>query len=77
MKQIEKGIPIQKNRPGPKRKYPFLEMEIGESFVSDTSGINASVVAGHGTERYSPRRFTGRKIADGPDAGKYRVWRIE
>jgi len=37
--KIEKGVPIPRKR-GEKSKYPFFEMEVGDSFVVPVAGSN-------------------------------------
>ena len=72
MTKVESGIPIPTTR---KTKYPWLQMEIGDSFTVNASYNNnagkiRSAAAGAG-RRYK-RRFTIRTIDDGQTI---RVWR--
>ena len=65
---IERGLPM----PPPRTKYPFLEMEVGDSFAAPLASRNiissraSSIGARHG------REFVSRKISD----GQVRVWRV-
>lgn len=68
---IEKGIPLPSRQVA--RKYPFDEMEVGDSFfVTDVSVVLLHAHA----RRHSPRRFTCRTVVEGDIKG-VRVWRIE
>ena len=67
--RIDKNIPI----PAAKSKYPFREMEVGDSFLCPKeSGKNIYSAAGQANARIKGRRFIVRKTDDG-----YRVWRVE
>lgn len=67
--KIEQNITIPEKFFKNHRKYPWLEMEIGESFfVPKTSFPHAAGA----TKRYAPRRFTTRREKNG-----IRVWRIK
>lgn len=68
---VEKGIPLPVRQVA--KKYPFEEMDIGDSFfVTD-----ASVALIHANaRRYAPMRFTCRTVFEG-DVKGIRVWRIE
>jgi hypothetical protein len=62
---IEKGVPI----PG---RFPFGQMEVGDSFVITTKRSTAAVAA----RRYGDKhkmKFVTRKMPD----GTVRCWRIE
>ena len=65
---IEKGVPLPPRR-GPVSKYPFAEMEVGDSFVTDIMSIRGT--AKQAAARYG-KKFTVRRVAEG-----FRVWRIE
>ena len=67
--QICKGVPTPTGR---RSKYPFRDMEIGDSFFSPGS----SVIGIHGcARRHRPKRFTCRSVDEDGVAG-IRVWRI-
>lgn len=77
--KIEKGIPAIKSYGGPgKSKFPFSNMEIGDSFfvpwgddpIKMRSVLSNAMAAFH--LRNKPKRFTSHKIEGG-----VRVWRIE
>ena len=69
--EIEKNIAIpkiDKTRVGRKTKYPFRQMEIGDSFVAPKNAISAA-------QTHSMRhkeKFATRTI----DADNIRIWRI-
>ena len=64
---------VEKNVPIPNR-YPFGEMEVGDSFAVPPSTSRNNVAAS--ASRYGDKhkmKFTVRKYKD----GAYRCWRIE
>ena len=64
---IEKNIPIQRGR----EKYPFLKMEIGDSFVfSGNRKVIGAAASWYGS-RYK-MKFTTRSVDGG-----VRVWRVK
>jgi hypothetical protein len=66
--QIEKNIPMPPTRI---KKYPFSEMEVGDSFLTEKCSVRASACAF--TERIDPeKKFATRKVECG-----FRVWRIK
>ena len=68
--EITKGLPTPRGR---RSKYPFRDMEIGDSFFAPGS----SVIGIHGcARRHRPMRFTCRSVVEDGVAG-IRVWRIE
>lgn len=68
--EITKGVPTPRGR---RSKYPFRDMEIGDSFFAPGS----SVIGIHGcARRHRPMRFTCRSVVEDGVAG-IRVWRIE
>lgn len=64
--KIEKDIPIPKNRR--KQKYPWHDMEVGDSFLIQRNTLSMGAV----NDRYSPKKFIARKVENG-----VRIWRIE
>ena len=67
---ITKGLPAPRGR---RAKYPFRDMEIGDSFFAPGS----SVIGIHGcARRHRPMRFTCRSVVEDGVSG-IRVWRIE
>ena len=61
---------IYRNIPMVKSKYPYLMMDIGESFVCD---YNAARSANQWMKRLKEnRKFAGRIEGD-----KFKIWRIE
>jgi hypothetical protein len=68
--QIEKGIPIpQSGSRTHARKYPFDEMEIGDSVLVEDDRVYSAVSV------YSKRN--GKKYATRKVEGGIRVWRIK
>ena len=67
--EITKGLPTPRGR---KSKYPFRDMEVGDSFFSPGN----SVIGIHGcARRHRPMKFTCRSVVEDGVAG-IRVWRI-
>lgn len=70
--KITKSVPIPTNAPGRKSKYPFMDMDVGDSFlVSGTCGKNLRAAATFTSSKYG-LKFTVRKVPGG-----HRCWRIE
>lgn len=68
---IDKGFPIPgPNAKGNNAKYPWAEMEVGDSFVMDRPQVHASKAA-VGYARRHGWKFATRKIDD----NHTRVWR--
>ena len=64
---VEKGVPVPPS--GQKKtKYPWRQMEVGDSFWCDKSGSHLMSMAA----RMLPMKFRTQKENDGT-----RVWRIE
>jgi hypothetical protein len=64
MPKIEKGIPL----PPPRRKYPWAECEIGDSFLGSLNAGGAM----DSWNRKHDSQFIGRKVGK-----KMRFWRIK
>lgn len=65
--KIEKDIPL----PEPKRrKYPWHEMEVGDSFIFPHK--HGQQYASVMSRRHSPKKYAARMVG-----GKYRIWRVE
>lgn len=64
--KIENGIPITSW--GSRTKYPFADMEVGDSFATDEKRVRAAV---HTWSLKHGREFVTRKQTD----GTIRVWR--
>lgn len=70
MYKIEKGVPLPKT--GDKSKYPFKEMEVGDSvFISDKTPEQLGGSMG------SARKATGFRFTARRENGGARVWRFE
>lgn len=69
--KIDKGVPIPAARWSTgKRKYPFPDMEIGDSFFTESS----QDTVGSSVTIYS--RFNNKKFTTRSENGGTRVWRI-
>jgi hypothetical protein len=75
MPEIEKGIPIPPRSSDARRKYPFVDMEVGDSAffpmgVDDFQKRKQVAASAHGCARDKGRKFTVRNVEGG-----VRVWR--
>ena len=66
---IEKGIPVAKARG--RKKYPFGDMEVGDSFLADMSQRQRLANAACFYGKRNNCRFTVRAVEGG-----IRVWRV-
>ena len=80
MIQIEKNIPMPEGRATGMR-YPYADMEVGDSFYVETNGTNELATARR--LRGSSHAFVNRKGGEGQkfsvrkmDNG-FRVWRVQ
>lgn len=70
--RVTNAVPMpRRNESGRRRKYPWLELEIGDSFLLDLQQHSAYAVAKNAGQRYG-RRFIAAKTPEG-----MRVWRAE
>lgn len=73
--EIEKTVPTPKTNGGrgAPRKYPFAEMEVGDSvfFEGERTG-GKPYIAAQTIGRQKGRKFSGRK-----EEGGLRIWRIK
>ena len=70
--KIDKNVPMPKGVRGPgKTKYPWREMEIGDSFLLPAECKYPDQFAGSPNKHMAPLRFAVRKTPEG-----YRLWRI-
>lgn len=68
---IEKGVPIPDRPRRGQQFYPWLEMEVGDSFMLRTNLLNnASATVRTANQRYAPKQFIYRRVAGG-----FRCWR--
>ena len=74
--QIEKGIEIPSGNQRTKgsTKYPFTEMEPGDSFVIEVADDKA---AGRKSSVYTTAKRAGVKVKVAKVEGGLRVWRVE
>jgi len=71
MVKIEDGIPVPPSGRGGRSKYPWLTLEVGQSFV-----ITESTIASSRTMATQAARNTGRKFKVAQIKGGARVWRV-
>ena len=75
MIKIDKGIPIPAHNKGPKPKYPFAQMSIGDSFFAAESRHALSAASYQRAKRHGGKFSLRATVEDGVTG--YRVWRIE
>ena len=68
MMKIDKNIPVPDEQ---RRKYPWREMEVGDSFAFPP-GLKTYEHVKQANGRYFPKKFVLRKMN-----GTYRCWRME
>ena len=69
--RIDTGIPVPRARGGHGLKYPFGQMQVGQSWLaSPDTGGNALRVRAHQCGREYGMKFVVRKTKEG-----FRVWR--
>jgi hypothetical protein len=69
---IEKGVPLPETPPRWKPRYPWREMEPGDSFFVPEGKLKSLQ-----SSAYKVGRDLGRKFAAHPEAGGVRVWRVK
>lgn len=75
MFEIEKGIKIPEDGNRRNRKYPFREMDVGDSFFvpcTDEEYRKIQSTIKSATRKITPNDFTVRKVENG-----VRCWRIK
>ena len=75
MIKIDKGIPIPAPNNGPKPRYPFAQMSVGDSFFAAKSRNTILASAWRHTKIHGGK-FTMRATVEDGVTG-CRVWRIE
>lgn len=70
MFKIEKGVPLPTGYA--QSKYPWHNMEVGDSFEFDQADYSRIRSAGHAWASRYGRKFKFRRIGD----GKCRCWRV-
>lgn len=75
MKPIDKNVPVAANGRRYRGKYPWDDMDVGDSF---TAGPNTSEINGaqRGASLHS-RNGSGKKYITRREGALVRVWRIE
>ena len=73
MFKVDKKVPLPAGYNGPNRRYPFHEMEVGDSFLIPGARVNHGVraTAYHFGRRHN-MKFTCRMVDEG-----MRVWRVK
>ena len=71
MIEIEKGIPLP-TRGAVRRKYPWAEMEVGDSFAAKFSSAGSAYATAKTGGLRNNMKFTARRI----EGDEYRIWRI-
>ena len=79
---IEKNIPITPKNPKfwrkPQLKYPFAQMEVGDSFFVECDKDDArNMQVNLGVMGRRENKSTGKKFTTRQSEGGVRVWRIE
>lgn len=75
MIKIEKGLPMPRpnKRHGGVRRYPWQEMEVGDSFFVPREGTSQKAIQALScvtSKRWAPKRWATRTMPGG-----FRVWR--
>ena len=77
MKKIDKNIPFEESMVLSKRKYPIIEMEVGDSFAftkEEKGGVHSSI---NWVMKKNPDSQKLWKIAKDPlDSSGFRAWRV-
>lgn len=75
--EIVKGIPIPRTRrTGGKYKYPWMEMEVGDSFAVDLGNVsNVQILAGRQNKRAIKGGRPERFLVASDYNRIYRCWR--
>lgn len=70
MFKIEKGIPLAARSRGREKIYPFSDMEIGDSFLTENKKVGRAAI------QFTKRRNNGWKFATRNEGNGVRIWRI-
>lgn len=70
MFKIEKGIPLAARSHGREKIYPFSDMEIGDSFLTENKKVGRAAI------QFTKRHNNGWKFATRKEGDGVRVWRI-
>lgn len=76
MYQIDSDVPVPSIRRG---KYPFAEMNVGDSFSIQVGKKNDAIALGTSARKFGATQTPKRRFVIRTDkaAGTVRVWRIE
>jgi hypothetical protein len=78
--KVEKGIPVPEHQ---LKKYPFDELEVGDSFLIKFSvdeaktAVRRMSVAKHRAQKKLNRKFVYRTVTKGTSGTDIRVWRTK
>ena len=72
MVRIAKHVPCPRNGAGAPPKYPWLKMQVEDSFLFPPQLLHPRVQASQANKRYAPRVFATRTTRKG-----VRCWRIK
>ena len=79
--KIDDDVPFTGSTPrGPKRKYPFAEMEVGQSFLVETTETEPHQVVMNRIRNavfHANNGKLGTRFTYAPWAGGIRVWRTK
>lgn len=70
MIKIEKGVELPDKSSGRPPKYPFAQLEVGDSFLADKK---VQTTLGGYRRRHPEKKFVTRKVTE----DKVRVWRTQ
>jgi hypothetical protein len=74
MREIDKDVPMPVwGRRGSQRIYPWVEMEIGDSFILPYWNSNSAHAAARQASIRYGKKFRAHKNGD----GRFRIWRVE
>lgn len=71
--KIDQSVPLPDDTGGRRRKYPFADMGVGDSFFApDRTSTNLNSAA----RRHRDKTFTARSVTEAGVKGA-RVWRVK
>lgn len=71
--KIDKGIPLPSSYAGGQGRFPFADMQVGDSFFVTQVSMSRLLLA---ARKFRPMRVTARTVVENGVRG-VRVWRIE
>ena len=70
--KIDKDIPMPQDKLGRKPKYPWMDMDVGDSFLLPGKSIHHAASLMVRWQERGGRRYSARTVPEG-----VRIWRIE